>query len=454
MLAFSNVCLTHFGPRARGVDMRRQLLACTLLCAVIVSAEEKCGNPVFSLPQTWGWTTTLVQPVQPAVLSVQEAVACSYFAGQQTCCDAETLRQASAVLIEVKNTVALVQDIISHNNYTEWLVMAVRLAVNATCAEADVPDCEHKLNDVLGSYEVPLLNAMEDIVDKEDDCVDGLLAYATGMVCFVCEEDWQKYLNVKKKEIFLATNTCDQVHNACLPVANSVVGLMDIALDMVNAVMNALQLELDIAALVEDLPDLCGGTLKEQGDCREYICHNVANGFATPAQSNWGELAYIKNSTAGATAPSMEQTNTEGTDSEVVRREVLQEVHARANNGIVGLHLEVSSLFRRAAGKISQAVGGNGEAKGTADSTYGSSADIRIVPGNESSLFTNHSFNVYISDGYDAYKIGCASDNSLCPQKFFPGWAIGLVCVSVVAVFGFLVFLVVRRRRYGYLPIN
>lgn len=136
----------------------------------------------------------------------------------------------------------------------------------------------------------PVASAVAAMQADVADCSSGLLGYAMGMTCFVCEPKADDFLRLGAsgpEGIKVAQATCDGVYAACSPVMASSRAVLGAATELVAAIFGAVSdaplpipKELDPSKLF----DLCGGGASafSAAECKRTVCDSVLDGFSIP----------------------------------------------------------------------------------------------------------------------------------------------------------------------------
>lgn len=271
------------------------------------SVSGKCANPVFNNGGLLGAPelATLQDEPQPFPAATEEnAWPCQAYSSDDTCCDANTLTQIGAAFKLGTKIINETQQLISNNDFVTDFQSSIEDQVDNVCGTVSslIPGlsqiCEDA-GDVVDDYSGKFAQALQDIGTAELRCAKALQAYYKGALCFSCEPDWDQYLvrddNGAVTGFKVHTDTCTDLVTECEGVNDAVHEVADVAVDFVDDLVSAVSsgmFQLNLDSLVEDVPDLCGGTLGDAGDCKTFFCDSdTVSGFAPPMQHNWGITA-------------------------------------------------------------------------------------------------------------------------------------------------------------------
>jgi hypothetical protein len=340
--------------------------------------------------------------------ALSEPTSCKHFSKEAgatlTCCTNETIAHITAAFAKAQKAMNIAEHEIATNPFTHDIVKLMKDTVAMTCGL--VPGlCPPGVNVTLDKYMTILAQAAKQVQIDQIKCGSGLLAYTEGMICFACEVNWKKFLNNETKVIQLAEETCSAINHACDPVFKS---SMNVAIQAQNF---AKELVKEISGMtipfnMASIPDMCGGTLGAPGDCSKHLCHSMLNGFGVPNMS-W-------NPQVGPTPPAARR----------LVGDAFESVERALGERLVQLQ---ASIVAPALAPARSLTGATGFAATVEHNAYSSSG------------------------GYDPYQAGCADIK--CPPagsnpSGMPGWLIGvLACSGVALLVGAVV--VVRRRQAG-----
>jgi len=283
-------------------------VVCCAAVAATASAAANCSNPVFQGEGLFGAPALTLRSGAPKPFpenAQADDYPCSVYAGEDSCCSNKTLEQIDFYFAlgdyVLNQTGMLIQD----NDYPSKFEQLVSAQMTLLCSFVNKnlfptlsQDCD-QASDLVTKYSKEMSQAAQDVAEAELKCAEALSAYYKGVLCFACEKDWDQYL-VSEAGIFTALNlndnTCTSIVDQCTPVNTGVHTVANVAVEFVEALLDMFSggswsFNLDVNALVDSLPDACGGTMGSPGDCTQFYCNSSAvSGMQTPTQSNWGFL--------------------------------------------------------------------------------------------------------------------------------------------------------------------
>jgi len=205
--------------------------------------------------------------------------------------------------------------------------------------------------------------------------------------------------------INLAQRTCDMVHSQCVRAVQTGVNKL---LAIVTAFAAELTRDLTGAPAGPtmppvNLPDMCGGTMSAPGDCKQFLCHHMLDGFAS---NNWLDWSVLESALAALGSTESTGAQVTGAGGDMTVDEVSSRVAAAPQRIMAALRLPVAAV-------------------------------------------TGH--NVYVAHGgYDAYAVGCQQTEGCKSTVGLVPYAAVLIALAVVCVLGGGACLLFRRRRKGY----
>ena len=223
--------------------------------------------------------------------------------------------------------------------------------------------------------------------------------------------DFEKFINKEAKTIKIASRTCDSIYDAC---ENAVLVSVTKLLNDVNAFVAAIISDLSGSSIPKsalpdagDLPDMCGGSINNPSSsatCKKFVCDTMLDGLSSLNWLNWKKSMdpASRKLMAIAREPFIVK---DGVDFSTAARGHMEKLHRH-----LGAHLRLLWLpqERRLAGSAS-------------------------------------GHNVYASDGYDAFGVGCANSGVDCGG--LPAWVIVLAIVGGTSLIIGGAFVALRRYR-------
>ena len=282
------------------------VMSALVLAASVASAAaaSNCSNPVFA-KKAWGAPALELVAGKPQPHPTNPTYPCQAFAGGDSCCSNKTLESIQyffKIGDELLNQTGMA---IQNNDYPSQIASTISGQMNLLCSfveELAFPslkqDCEDAKS-IVTKYSKELASAAQEVVETELTCAKGLSNYFKGALCFACEDEWEKFVIVDDEGDLVGFNvnhaTCTSIVDECEPVNAAVIKVAQTAVDFAEALINELtsslwpSMNLNLDDLINDLPDSCGGTMGNPGDCETFYCDSgVVSGISTPSQSNWG----------------------------------------------------------------------------------------------------------------------------------------------------------------------
>lgn len=369
-----------------------------LACVCAAAAAGDCNNAVFKDINSWGGKTS--QFPKGLVLSPEPidypsgAQQCAYFKNDKQCCTAETLDDIEAFYKDAEAVVDKARDEINSNPWVNRTVGVINGAVALVCNHS-LSICPHDFTSIMNKYVQEIADNAVAIQTAQVDCVSTQLAYIEGMTCFACDADWEKYINETGKVVHLADSVCTGVVKGCQPIYNSVNTMLRTMSQFISEVLTWSTL-IHFNISLDNVPDMCGGTFKQPGDCSDFFCHDMLNGFGVP-HYGWDPSKGMGTLASTATP---------------------QEARQFLTNTMTTLHRRLFS-------------------------------EIAASPTKEAAV---SSHNDYTSSGYDALAVGCVDNpnSPACSGAGLPAYAIALIVISVVGgLAGVLIYFQRRKQARG-----
>lgn len=253
-----------------------------VLCATASAGD--CNNPVVANPEAWGAVSSQFPKkltLAPAPIDYPTgAQQCAYFANDKQCCTNDTLSAIKESFDVANAVIDAARDEINNNKWVNSTLKVIENAILLVCN--NITFCPHDFAAQMTKYLNDISAKSTAIQNAQLDCVGTQLAYIEGMTCFACDAEWAKYLNNASKTVALADNVCNGIVKGCQPVHNSINALLMELSQFISTVLTWGTL-IKFNITLDNVPDLCGGTFKNPGDCTRFFCHDMLNGFGVPA---------------------------------------------------------------------------------------------------------------------------------------------------------------------------
>jgi len=374
--------------------------------------EDSCLNPLFLLPEEWGadseWgrALKLVLNDKPMPYPAGSDVCKSFKGKDKTCCSKTALDAISLAFNSANDAITLAEETVKDSTrFGSDIADKLSEVYTGFCKLAGpiFRDGCSRITKLVDTFTQNLIAKAEAISVAALSCGKSVLAYAEGISCFACEVSFNNFLDVPSKTIKLTQDTCDGVYDKCIDAVQvTVVDLLqtveDFAAELAKQLTGA-----DIKIpLLSNVPDFCGGTLANPGNCKEFICYDMLNAFSTKSWLNYANWSPLKS---------------------LSRR--LNEINFENLNQVEALEHVSRALTK-----------------------YGDDVSSELALVARKNAASGH--NTYVSaGGYPAYSVGCEENPDLCKSDGLSVPVIvgavvaGVAAVSLVAV-GVVAF---RRRR-------
>jgi hypothetical protein len=275
-------------------------------------------------------------------------------------------------------------------------------------------------------YVQQLTNKMANLKNSQSTCVQTLLAYTQGMACFACSQDFAKFIDIPTTTFRISQDTCDGIVSACSGVYSAVNDLL------VTSSQAVTQFVPTMGDLMKAVPDMCGGTVGQPGDCSKYVCSAWVQGIEI-ADYSWKAKPFpsFKSSPAGIALLAkheqfLQAVHANAEDKLKAEQELMAQVHHAIVNFAPAYYLPASSTRSSASASATTTTT-------TTTTTISTSGVVSTQENGVTALAAGG--NTYTTDGYKALQVGCA--DVTCNTPVDPNnnaWIIPVSIISVIAV--------------------
>ena len=187
-----------------------------MISSSATSSSSNASSSASSLPSS----TTIAQVSRPVMYPYPDIIStCSAYKGRNTCCSNSTLTSITAAKAIVQRN--LNEELTSiHESHGLLPFGNVTLIHDLLCAGTlnfTKLQCNAMMND-----SAKIRAASDDVSFYGGGCIDSLVQYSVGMLCFSCETNYMKYLDINRAagsiSMKMNTHTSNIVVAKCAPV--------------------------------------------------------------------------------------------------------------------------------------------------------------------------------------------------------------------------------------------
>jgi hypothetical protein len=230
------------------------------------------------------------------------------FAGAPQCCSQDSLTKIASNFGAAKVHLEAAEAKVSANTFfedkgiletttQEMFALIQDESCSGSCS-TDMSTAQTNLDTTVGAFS----RGIDAVKTAMKTCSNSLQVYARGMLCSSClspQEYSQVLVNETVPSIMLANSTCQQVTAGCMGVQESIVSFNATAHSLYDQLMQLPTISnfckenpgvgfCSLPLSIATIPDFCGGTLQNNGNCTYDMCYRMIDSIGYP-NPRWPE---------------------------------------------------------------------------------------------------------------------------------------------------------------------